>query len=334
MKVDLALADAEGFAKDTLTRIRKNLGTDLVVLGSYVSLAANAGTQIRVDLRVQDAAGGVTIASVTETGTESELLTLVSRIGSALRDKLGVGELSATQAAGIKALLPSDPAAARAYTEGLRQPPVVGERHRAGPAREGGDRRARLSARACRARRRVVCARLRREGGRRSQTAFELSDKLSRKERLSIEGQYRKTAAELDKATEIYRTLFNFFPDNLEYGLRLADVQVSAGKGKDALATLDRVRACRLRYARTRGSIWRRRQRPGRLRTSRNRRRRRREPVEKGAAQDARILRALARIAQGDGYLGLGDPAKAIAAFEDAQRIYTAAAIEAASPAR
>ena len=30
MKMDLALADAEGFAKDTLTRIRKNLGTDLV----------------------------------------------------------------------------------------------------------------------------------------------------------------------------------------------------------------------------------------------------------------------------------------------------------------
>ena len=119
MKKDLALADAEGFATDTLTRIRTNLGTDLVVLGSYVALGERSGAQIRVDLRVQDAAAGETIASVTETGTEADLLTLVSRMGSELRDKLGVGELSATQAAGIKASLPSDAAAARSYTEGL-----------------------------------------------------------------------------------------------------------------------------------------------------------------------------------------------------------------------
>ena len=243
MKMDLALADAEGFATDTLTRIRRNLGTDLVVLGSYVALGEGAGAQIRVDLRVQDAAGGETIASVTETGTEAELLTLVSRMGSALRDKLGVGELSATQAATVKASMPSDPAAARAYTEGLAklrlsenvaardllvqavtaEPdyPLAHAALAAAWSELGYDARA------------VDAAK----------RAFELSEKLSREERLSIEGQYRQTAAELDKATEIYRTLFNFFPDNLDYGLRLTDVQVAAGKGKDALATLDRLRS-------------------------------------------------------------------------------------------
>ena len=325
MKIDLALADAEGFAKDTLTRIRKNLGTDLVVLGSYVSLGANAGTQIRVDLRVQDAAGGETIASVTETGTESELLTLVSRIGSALRDKLGVGELSATQAAGIKASLPSDPAAARAYTEGIARlrlsenvtardllvKAVTAEPDYPLAHAALADAWSALGYDA-----RAVAA---------AKRAFELSDKLSREERLSIEGQYRKTAAELDKATEIYRTLFNFFPDNLEYGLRLADVQVSAGKGKDALATLDRVRGLpspiredpRIDLAEAAAA--------GSLADFQKQEAAAARAVEKGAAQDARILLALARIAQGDGYLGLGDPAKAIAAFEDAQRIYTAA---------
>jgi len=325
MKIDLALADAEGFAKDTLTRIRKNLGTDLVVLGSYVSLGANAGTQIRVDLRVQDAAGGETIASVTETGTESELLTLVSRIGSALRDKLGVGELSATQAAGIKASLPSDPAAARAYTEGIARlrlsenvtardllvKAVTAEPDYPLAHAALADAWSALGYDA-----RAVAA---------AKRAFELSDKLSREERLSIEGQYRTTAAELDKATEIYRTLFNFFPDNLEYGLRLADVQVSAGKGKDALATLDRVRGLpspiredpRIDLAEAAAA--------GSLADFQKQEAAAARAVEKGAAQDARILLALARIAQGDGYLGLGDPAKAIAAFEDAQRIYTAA---------
>ena len=150
--------------------------------------------------------------------------------------------------------------------------------------------------------------------------------KLSREERLSIEGQYRKTAAELDKATEIYRTLFDFFPDNLEYGLRLADVQVSAGKGKDALATLDRLRGLPspiredpridLAEAAAAGVAGGLPETAGGGGAG----------VEKGdRAGCRRILRALARIAEGDGYLGLGDPAKAIAAFEDAQRIFTAA---------
>src|SRR5437660_7589958 len=51
-----------------------------------------------------------------------------------------------------------------------------------------------------------------------------------------------KPPREWDKAVEIYRTLFGFFPDNLDYGLRLASVQTSAGKGQNALATLEALR--------------------------------------------------------------------------------------------
>ena len=43
---------------DTLARIRASLGTDLVVLGWYVALGERSGAQIRLDLRVQDAARG------------------------------------------------------------------------------------------------------------------------------------------------------------------------------------------------------------------------------------------------------------------------------------
>ena len=42
---------------------------------------------------------------------------------------------------------------------------------------------------------------------------------------------------------EIYKTLSNFFPDNLEYGLRLAQAQLNADHGKEALETLGRLRA-------------------------------------------------------------------------------------------
>ena len=39
-----------------------------------------------------------------------------------------------------------------------------------------------------------------------------------------------------------YRTLYGFFPDNLEYGILLANAQTRAGEGKDALTTIDKLR--------------------------------------------------------------------------------------------
>src|SRR5205814_1764361 len=77
------------------------------------------GQRLRVDFRIQDAIAGETIASVADTGNQPELLELVSRSGARLREKLGIGELSATQVEGIRAALPSSHQAARFYSEGL-----------------------------------------------------------------------------------------------------------------------------------------------------------------------------------------------------------------------
>ena len=44
MKVDLSLADADSFGQDSLTKIRNHLGTDLIVVGSYLAMGkAGAG---------------------------------------------------------------------------------------------------------------------------------------------------------------------------------------------------------------------------------------------------------------------------------------------------
>lgn len=55
-RADLSLPEADSFAKDTLARIRADIGADLVVLGSYV--ANQAGDAVRVDLRVQEPSNG------------------------------------------------------------------------------------------------------------------------------------------------------------------------------------------------------------------------------------------------------------------------------------
>jgi hypothetical protein len=57
-----------------------------------------------------------------------------------------------------------------------------------------------------------------------------------------VEGRYREIDHQYDKASEIYRSLFVLFPDNLDYGLELAAVQLRGGKGHDALATVDSLR--------------------------------------------------------------------------------------------
>src|SRR6185369_5644490 len=119
MKSDLSLADADSFGSDTLAKIRKRLGTDLVVLGSYVATGKTGGDKIRLDLRLQDTGAGETIALLSETGTQSELLDLVSRTGAELREKLGLGLVSAAEEPNVRASLPTKPVAARLYSEGL-----------------------------------------------------------------------------------------------------------------------------------------------------------------------------------------------------------------------
>jgi eukaryotic-like serine/threonine-protein kinase len=72
--------------------------------------------------------------------------------------------------------------------------------------------------------------------------AFDLSANLTREQHLSVEGRYREFAHDFPAAMEIYRTLRNCFPDNLDYALRLASSQRKAGRPKDSLETIAQVR--------------------------------------------------------------------------------------------
>jgi tetratricopeptide (TPR) repeat protein len=69
-----------------------------------------------------------------------------------------------------------------------------------------------------------------------------LSAGLPRAERLSIEARFLESAGQWDQAISVYRRLGELFPDDLDYGLRLAAAQVRAGRGKDALATVELLR--------------------------------------------------------------------------------------------
>jgi|HubBroStandDraft_1064217.scaffolds.fasta_scaffold00322_22 DNA-binding winged helix-turn-helix (wHTH) protein/TolB-like protein len=241
-KLELPLADADSLSRDTLARLHKDMDSDLIVLGSYTALREKSGTRIRLDLRLQDTAAGETIADVAVVGSEADLFDMVSQAGSRLREKLGVEAVSPVEAVSVRASLPSNRDAARLYSEGLARLRVLDapeardllqQAIAADPkfalahsalaeawSRLGYDKKAQQEAR----------------------QAYDLSTNLSREDRLVVEGRYRDIDHEYEKAIEVYRALFTLFPDNVDYGLRLASMQTRAEKGHNAMATVEALR--------------------------------------------------------------------------------------------
>ena len=73
--------------------------------------------------------------------------------------------------------------------------------------------------------------------------ALELSGKLSRQDHSLVEAGYYEVNKDWDKAIEDYQMLAKSSPDNIEYGLALANAQVAGNRGRDALNTIAALRS-------------------------------------------------------------------------------------------
>lgn len=242
MKLDLNLPAADNYGRDTLRRIRDYLGSDVVVLGSYLATGQDVGNKVRIDLQLQDTRQGETIGVIQNDGTQGSLAELVSQGGAALRQKLGVTNVSAGDLRQVANSVPANPEAVRLYADGLmklqnddalgardalEKAVTLDERHAFSHfalaqawAVLGYDSKAEVEAK----------------------TALDLSDNLPREQRLSIEGRFHEYSRDLPAAVEAYKTLHNFFPDDLDYALRLTAAQIKADLNKDALETISRMR--------------------------------------------------------------------------------------------
>ena len=323
MKVSLSLPEMDTYGAETLRKIHKNLNADDVVLGSYIPLG---GGQIRLDLRLQDASQGETLASVSEKGSETELDDLVSRAGAELRARLGAGAVSGTETMEVKATIPSNSEVARLYSEGVARlrsfdnlaardflekaviaQPNFALAHSALASAWSGlgyDTKARAEAK----------------------KAFDLAGSLSREDRLLVEARYGEMTKQWDKAAEAYRTLFGFFPDNLEYGIRLANSQTSAGNGREALVTIETLRHRiavlaqddpRIDLAAADASVS-----LGDFRLAQSLASR---AAQNAQAKNMKLILARAYFLQGLALEGLGQNKEATTAVEEAQRLYGAA---------
>jgi len=240
MKASLSLPDAESFSQQTLNRIRQNLGSDDVIMGSYLPLGNGI---VRLDLRMQDTAAGETLASVSEKGNESEIDDLIGKAGAALREKLGISSLSDVQSAAVRASLPANPEAARLYSEGLQKLRLFD----ALAARDLLEKAVALDPAHAPTHSALAQAwsTLGYDGKAKEQAklALDLAANSSREERLLMEGRSHELLGEEPQAVENFRALWQFFPDRVDYGLLLIHAQVNAGHGADAAVTLANLRA-------------------------------------------------------------------------------------------
>ncbi len=321
-KVELGLSDADTLGPDSLRRLRAALGADYVVAGSYVAVpGAGEARPLRLDLRLQDTRAGETRV-LAETGSEAQLFALVARSGERLREALGV---AAQEAGAARAALPANPLAARLYSEGLGklrgfEPLAARDLFEQAVAADPRNPLARSGLAAA-----WTALGFQARAAAAARTAFELAGPLPQEQRLVVEAQYRETVEQWPRAVEIYRRLWSLYPDNVDYGLRLAAAQVAAGAPQEALATTaalaklpapagadPRIDLAEAAAAGTLGDL--RRQQSASARAA-----------GKGAETGARLLVAQARLAECRAFRNLGDGDRGAAACEEARTLFAQA---------
>lgn len=222
---------------DALRRVHQNVGADVVVLGSY----ATDGDRLRVDIRLQSVPLGELIAMTSELGRTGEILDLVARAAISARESLQLSPSEGLEER-RRAALPADPEAARAYAEGLAhlrafdaldardhlEQAVAAEPGFALAHAALGDAWALLGYEQ-RARDAL-------------KQALELAGNLSPEVGLTLEARFREARGEWSEAVRTREELFALHPDSIDHGLRLASALAGAGRGGEAIETLDALR--------------------------------------------------------------------------------------------
>ena len=313
LKRDLSLNNQPEFSAATLRRILRYAAAQYVLCGSY---NVEPGGELQLSITVQDTASGNTVVSIDQTGSQRALGDLAYTAGVRLRKELRVS--GAVDLAAVQASLPSNPGALRDYTDGLREMQLFHftEALRFFERAIQSDPGFAPSHRALA----DVFSELEygEQAKEEAETAYRLAVSLSPDEQAEIEAQYYSLSkSDWPRAVAIYRKLFERYPDNLEYGLRLADIE----EGPDVLLTLKKLRTlpaplgndARIDLEESEASS---------VSDVRQRRALAAAAAREAEQIGARVLVARAHISEAYASRILGDYSQAVAQYEAAKTIY------------
>jgi eukaryotic-like serine/threonine-protein kinase len=241
-KIDLGLPNEASYAPGTIQKLHRSLRCDYVVHGSFFDPGKSGGGRVQVDLRLYRANSGEVLAMVTETGNELALPELASRLGATLRAKLGLPGISLSESSELQAAVPATPEATRFYFAGLgqlRSFDLLGAKESLTQATAADPNFSLAHAYLAEA---WSALGYDEKAKQEAKTAFELSSHLGREDKTLVEARFREISSEWVRAAELYRSLWTLYPENPEYAIRAADVQIRAGKANDALQTIELLR--------------------------------------------------------------------------------------------
>lgn len=313
--------DGSSLSPQNLNKLRKLLGADLAVSGAYAT-AGSSGDQIRLDLVLQSTSTGETIQSLSFVGDRPHILELAREAGSGLRDALHLAAPSPLGLGGARASLPSGPDAARFYSEGLQHLrafdaatalQLFSEAEKRDPLHAmthfGMASAYTLLGRSV-------------EALQEAKKALDLSASLPREHLLVIRGQYHEALQDWNSAAEDYAALFRFFPDEIDYGLRLAAVQISSSRMAAALETLGSLRQLPPpmrddpRIDLTEAAV------AAALSDYPRQRQAAQMAADKGARQGSSLVVARAQISEGEALRALGQYKAALDLWQSAQKTF------------
>jgi len=226
----------------TTARLASALNSDVLVLGSYVNIGATGDDQLRLDVRMQDGKTGEVLAEFSDTGSLRDLFRLVAHTGAKLRDRLGVEALQGPAEAGVLASMPLDPEVARFYALGvtkLREFDALAAKDLLEQAAQADPKFSLAHSMLAQAWAQLGYEQKRREEAKK---AFDLAIDLPRAQHMLVEGEYYESLGNQEQAASIYHALFELFPDNIEYGLHLAEVLMRLGQNSQAMDVVHQMR--------------------------------------------------------------------------------------------
>ena len=235
-------APTDTLDQKTTARIGGALNSDLLVLGSYTTIGRPDREQLRVDVRLQVAKTGEILSEIAEIGSRQDLFQVVSRISGKLRDRLGVPRPGDPEEASALASLPTNPEAARFYSLGLaklREYDYVSARGLFEEAVKADPKFPLAHSMLSRA---DIFLGHDDQAKAEAKRGLDLAGGLSRVQKMEIEASYYHAIADRAKAADIYRVLFNLFPDSLDYGLQLAKLELESYQPDEALETIRQLR--------------------------------------------------------------------------------------------
>ncbi len=239
VRTELGLHEEDHLTVETARRLRAALGAEVLLVGSYFAV----GDRLRLDLRLQDAETGDTIAVVGQDGNVVELTRMVGRAARVLRRDLGLRPLTAGEEARVQAALPLSSPAARHHAQGV----ALARRFEFGAAILELERAVAAEPTFAAAHAALADAHwflgdaaAARASARR---ALELSEGQSEEERLVAQARYWQTAGEISQQIAVLETLWRSFPDNLDHGIELLLARLRQGDNDATRQLLAELRA-------------------------------------------------------------------------------------------